>query len=369
MDMPKSDQNEYCRCGKLISEHEWRTKKNGKRIKICNNIGNVDTFSNRIEQASNIFSVEYQIGEKIVRINDILKMISTNSILKRSMVLIGGTAINMGIHGNNPPRLSMDLDFNYRNNEYPEGENHPKLIMETTKEQIVKMLQQLKYSLDNIKYKGRFELGQFTIFFTNEEGMEDFFKIEICYSRRIPLLKESDNQGDHFQQMKIVDEIYVFFPSKEELFAEKIAVLLRRHLIRDIFDVYSIYKNKSKFKTNKKLLRKCSLICILYQSIDPRTINFDQFFNDIKKRNFSKSALHLKNQFTKQSLEQMINDVKKFIGDVFSNFTDKENQYFDQYFNNNKFLPELIDPENDLHPELINQSEIEWLIKKKLEKL
>ena len=49
--------------------------------------------------------------EKVYRLADILEYLNTNPILKNSLALKGGTAINLIIF--NLPRLSVDIDLDY----------------------------------------------------------------------------------------------------------------------------------------------------------------------------------------------------------------------------------------------------------------
>ncbi|NTW05425.1 MAG: nucleotidyl transferase AbiEii/AbiGii toxin family protein [Peptococcaceae bacterium] len=49
--------------------------------------------------------------EKVTRLADILEYLNTNPILKESLALKGGTAINLTIF--NLPRLSVDIDMDY----------------------------------------------------------------------------------------------------------------------------------------------------------------------------------------------------------------------------------------------------------------
>ena len=49
--------------------------------------------------------------EKVYRLADILEYFNTNPILKDSLALKGGTAINLTIF--NLPRLSVDIDLDY----------------------------------------------------------------------------------------------------------------------------------------------------------------------------------------------------------------------------------------------------------------
>jgi len=49
--------------------------------------------------------------EKVIRLGDILGYFNTNPLLKESLALKGGTAINLTIF--NLPRLSVDIDLDY----------------------------------------------------------------------------------------------------------------------------------------------------------------------------------------------------------------------------------------------------------------
>lgn len=49
--------------------------------------------------------------EKVTRLADVLEYLNTNPILKESLALKGGTAINLTIF--NLPRLSVDIDMDY----------------------------------------------------------------------------------------------------------------------------------------------------------------------------------------------------------------------------------------------------------------
>lgn len=49
--------------------------------------------------------------EKVTRLADVLEYFNTNPLLKESLALKGGTAINLTIF--NLPRLSVDIDLDY----------------------------------------------------------------------------------------------------------------------------------------------------------------------------------------------------------------------------------------------------------------
>ena len=53
--------------------------------------------------------------EKVFRLSEILKYINSDPLLRESLALKGGTAINMTIF--NLPRLSVDIDLDYTHND------------------------------------------------------------------------------------------------------------------------------------------------------------------------------------------------------------------------------------------------------------
>lgn len=57
--------------------------------------------------------------EKVTRLADVLEYLNTNPVLKKSLALKGGTAINLTIF--NLPRLSVDIDLDYLINNRLEG--------------------------------------------------------------------------------------------------------------------------------------------------------------------------------------------------------------------------------------------------------
>lgn len=53
--------------------------------------------------------------EKVMRLADILEYFNSNPVLKDSLALKGGTAINLTVF--NLPRLSVDIDMDYTKND------------------------------------------------------------------------------------------------------------------------------------------------------------------------------------------------------------------------------------------------------------
>lgn len=384
-----TNSKEVCpRCGKPLAQHQWRTetttgqkfpicqrKEQGHRTKIVERTRyqrSTDRTSIPISSVSTElagkFGIPIRWAEKVARLATILKEINKDPLLNNSLVFMGGTALNFGIFGDKLPRLSYDLDFNFRE---PEEQTTPldmEKVMNNTHHILQQLFFRLNYPPENVKYKSSFELGQYWIQYRALSGERDILKIEICYSRRIPLLRRKGSRKDHLVKLKMLDNIKTRQPAVEELCGEKIAASIKRKLSRDVFDIYYIARAVEKGKMDFKVLRKCALICILYQDIDPREVDWDRMFENISLDNYLQTTLINRKRITGQQFSQIIFNAKNFLKSIYSDFTDTESQYLDKYFKDGKFHPDLIDPEQDLHPYLANQSEIQWVLSKRSKK-
>jgi len=386
-----SDIEKICpQCGQLLTKHEWKTDTiTGEKHPVCQGeepkkrkfvnrshqepstsvksiplIGSVS-----IDQVTGLagnFGIPTRWAEKIVRLNTVLKEIGEDTLLKESLTLMGGTALNFGVFGDALPRLSFDLDFNFRGFENQTTTLDMDEVLKITHNHLQDLLLRLNYSAENVKYKSWLELGQYKIQYRTLSGELDNFKVEICYSRRIPLLqRKGEILGDRFVKLKMMDNIEVKIAAVEELCGEKIAAFVRRKLSRDVFDIYNIAKTVEEGTIDFRILRKCALICILYQEVDPREINWNNLFEKISLDTYLQNTLTDRNRITKQQLRQMISKVKTFLKSLYSDFTKDELLYLDKYFKDGEFNPKLLDPEQDLHTRLANQSEIQWLLSKR----
>ncbi len=390
-----SDAEKTCpRCGRLLAKHEWKTDTaTGEKFPVCQGEGQKKSrFVKRSRQETSTslksipligavsidrvtdlaqnLGVPIRWAEKIGRLTTVLEEIGNDPLLNESLVFMGGTALNFGVFGDEPPRLSYDLDFNFR---APENQITPldmNDVLESTHRNLQDLLLRLNYSPESIKYNSRFELGQYKIQYRTLSGVPDTLKIDICYSRRIPLLRRKDGvQGDNLINLKMMDNVKIKIPAVEELCGEKIAAFAKRQFSRDAFDIYNIAKAVERGTMNFKILRKCAFVSICYQEVDPRTVDWDKLFEKVSLDDYLQSTLTDRNRITKQQFGQMISKAKTFLKSLYSDFTDDELQYFDKYFKDGEFHPNLIDPEQDLHPRLANQSEIQWRLSKRKKEL
>ncbi len=155
-------------------------------------------------------------------------------MLSSFLSLYGGTALNL-LHIKPLPRLSEDLDFNYRHS----GSEDWGDVRDRIDEAIKRILYDKGYVRDDIRIQPRFNLGRFQIHYRTSDGVKDSFKIEIGYTRRIPDAR-SDSRLT-FEHPIDGRKVEVLTPITEELFANKWCTMISRMgklgYPRDLFDV------------------------------------------------------------------------------------------------------------------------------------
>ena len=183
--------------------------------------------------------------EKVSRMCDILKRISSVDYTKERLSLYGGTSLNF-LHFQDLPRLSLDIDFNYRDQKTGDwGEERDKID-----DMIKKILSDLGYQADKIKIQATHPLTRFTVHYRTKNDQNDSIMIEIGYMRRIPILKEDEVKA--FEHPETGQAIRLKTPKSEEIFGNKFCTLIYRYKdetqmsSRDLFDVYKISKQKFK---------------------------------------------------------------------------------------------------------------------------
>lgn len=199
--------------------------------------------------------------EKVTRLADILENLNTNPILKESLALKGGTAINLTIF--NLPRLSVDIDMDYMiNNSREEMLEHRELINNT----IDRYMLSQGYK-QNIKTKNPHSLDSWVYDYIGASGNKDNIKIEINYSLRAHVLpiEERPILTDHFS-----NEYRVKTLAPIEIYGSKINALLNRAAARDLYDASNMIYYKIFDETEKALLRKT---VVFYAAISAKEIN------------------------------------------------------------------------------------------------
>ncbi len=200
------------------------------------------------------------IVEKISRISDILVRIGEDPLLRDTLCLYGGTALNF-LHFPETPRLSEDLDFNYRHiSEKDWGD-----IRTEVDGHIKAILHDLGYDDDQFRIQPRFNIGRFHIKYTNRDGVRDSLKVEIGYTRRMPILREDTWHDFHHPVHGASTSIRT--PCREEIFANKFCTMLARKgpeaYLRDVFDVATMSRLEVDHSLMVDVVLLDSLMCEL----------------------------------------------------------------------------------------------------------
>lgn len=199
--------------------------------------------------------------EKIRRLSDILQKIGQISFLRTRLSLYGGTALNL-LRLPATYRLSIDLDFNYRESPKSDWGKERDLIDSHLKNILI----ELGYTNDAIKIQPSYPLSRFDIHYPLNQETRSSVKIETGYLRRIPILK-NDELYTHTHPIT-EDKTTILTPRAEELFANKFCTMLSRSKItenaRDLFDVWVI----SKQDFNKELFMDIIFIESILMKLD-----------------------------------------------------------------------------------------------------
>lgn len=294
--------------------------------------------------------------EKIYRICDILQRVSQVPYTKNRLCLYGGTALNF-VHFKNIPRLSIDIDYNYRLQDDTKdwGKDREKI------DEIIKqILTDLRYSSKAINIQASYPLTRFTLHYTTEQNQKDTIKIEIGYMRRMPVLK--NDQTLTFNHIKTQQKIKITTPQSEELYANKFCTLLYRYndqetiSSRDLYDVYTIQKqtfNQQKFQNAMVLDSLMRPKPKLYQQ-KPKTIieniTLDNYLLPLlHNRQIPKDLKEKTTAFIQKNLKQVHNEYKEII---------------DLFFDKANFDPTLFKSHDQLNPNISSHPSIQWNLKK-----
>jgi len=292
--------------------------------------------------------------EKIYRICDILQRISLVDYTKERLSLYGGTSLNF-LHFKNIPRLSIDIDFNYRDLKTGDWEKERDEIDTVLK----KILSDLKYSDKDIKIQAQYPITRFTVHYKTKTNQDDSIKIEIGYMRRMPVFKNDKNLNlNHFETD---EKIELKTPISEEIFGNKFCTLLYRYKDetaispRDLYDIYAISKNNFDNEMFETALIIDSLMRPeprIYKK-DPKTI-VDNVSIDNQLLNL------IRNREVPKDLKTKSQD---FINKYISISKEKYNEIIDTFFDKHEFDPKLLKYYSTLNPDIKFHPSILWNLK------
>lgn len=275
--------------------------------------------------------------EKVYRLADILEYLNTNPILKDSLALKGGTAINLTIF--NLPRLSVDIDLDYLGADSREEMLKNREIINSA---ISRFMEGNGYT-PSPKSKNPHGLDSWVYGYMNAAGNRDNIKIEINYSMRshIFMAKEMKIITEHF-----TSEYKIKCLSAIEIFGSKINALLNRAAARDLYDVYNMIKFGLFDEREQERVRKC---VVFYAAVSAKKINKNFDTAAIDKITKYRIRTDLYPVITKKDsfdLDSAKESVKRFIAKLM--MLSPQEQEFLNKFENKEYLPELLFKDKDI---------------------
>jgi predicted nucleotidyltransferase component of viral defense system len=292
--------------------------------------------------------------EKVTRLANILEYLNTNPILKDSLALKGGTAINLTIF--NLPRLSVDIDLDY--------------LITNSREEMLESRKVINYTIDrymvsqgyskNPKTKNPHSLDSWVYDYMGASGNKDNIKIEVNYSLRSHVLEAEEKPiiTEHFSS-----EYKVKCLAPIEIYGSKMNALLSRAAARDLYDVRNMIHFGLFDKSEEVMLRKCVVFYAAISARDKNTINktFDTKAIDLITRRKIKTDLNpvikTKDDFELESAKKL---VKKYITDLMV-LTKEEKEFLDR-FENGEYIPELLFGDKEILERIKNHPMALWKI-------
>lgn len=288
--------------------------------------------------------------EKVCRIGDVLARVSQIPFLLDRLSLYGGTALNF-IHFSQPQRLSVDIDFNYRHQGEERDWGDIRGEIDDAYKQI---LYTQGYRAEDIKIDASYPLSRFTINYVNHQGINDSFKIETGYMRRMPILDTDARMS--FRHLGNDTRHTVMTPRTEEIYSNKWITLLDRATPRDLYDVHVI----SEAEVNQTKLRKCGVLESLMSLDRPLTdIDPGRVIHGIGVDEALRAVLRVHRP---PDFEEIKARATQYSEALIDSLTINERRCIELFYSEKRFEPNLLELE-DMNPGIRNHPAIKWALK------
>ena len=267
--------------------------------------------------------------EKVLRLKEILKLISEDNVLSKQLVLKGGTAINLLWF--DLPRLSVDIDLNYIG--AVEKDKMEKARTTVIQPILESMFKSLKYKIETrLEYAN----NTYELRYTNSNNGNGVIKLDINYLHRIPI------HGVIEKKFKVLGEESDFTVrtlTLEELYAGKLKALFDRSTPRDLFDVYMLVKNYAN-EINEQKLKKAFIFLGTIGIPDFDKLNAEKI-NRINQVDFENILKPMLRNSSNIDLAEMLNYTKPFLEKMLT-FNKSEKMFITSFFNEKELLPEVL---------------------------
>jgi len=283
----------------------------------------------------------------------LLTRIYGNQILKDRLSLIGGAALHL-VHSNiyPPQRLTMDVDFNFRNVSTLADKDALYESRKRIDAEIKTLLLSMGADESDIKIDAKYPLGRFIVRLADKEDNPMKILIEIGYTKRIPLL------GDARYPLSQTS-VEVTTPVPEELYAGKLAALFSRATPRDMFDVWLISQSNIDVESFRKSFIVESLVSL---DIPFFQMDIDDLLSSIAFDSGLQNLLPI-GQYDKDAFNRIRQEVHNFINNLISELSKDEEDGIMKFYNDLVFDRDLLDPSEILHKRVDEYPALTWALK------
>lgn len=269
--------------------------------------------------------------EKVFRLSEILRYFNNDPLLRQSLALKGGTAINMTIF--NLPRLSVDIDLDYTHNDSREEMFEQRRRISDS---ILKYMTMNEYELSP-KSKSYHSLDSYVFSYANTADMKDNIKVEINYSLRSHILPLEQRP---IETLGILDSFTVNSLASIEIFGSKIVALLTRAAARDLYDINNMIYFGLFDESELPLLKKCAIFYFAVGSENvSETFNLGKIdeLTEYKIRTDLYPVIRKKERFDLAAAKQRATGYLSMFSELDSNEAE-----FLRAFKNGEYHPELL---------------------------
>jgi len=273
-----------------------------------------------------------RILEIVIRLRDILKSIGEDQLLSGSLVLKGGTALNLCF--GSPPRLSADLDFNYVGalDLKRMREDRPKLI---AKLELIARRTGYRIQSSAEEHAGK----RLYLKYASALGGEGTLQVDVNFLHRLPLetVRElpvwNPGEGEVVLTKVVADS---------ELIAGKAIAMLDRVAPRDLYDISILPKRVGSFHVRPEMRTVfIAMAGVLDQSLTRYTLDRFQRLTDDAVQEMLYPLLREGERPDAKALRE---NVARVIGPWLT-LSPNEEEYAER-LQRGELMPELLFPDN-----------------------
>lgn len=291
--------------------------------------------------------------EKVLHLLRLLQAMNTHPFLKGKWVLKGGTALNLFLF--NLPRLSVDIDLNY--------------IGELDREKMLDDRPNIEQACHAVFSREGFTVkrvptehagGKWRLSYTSYTGQSGNLEVDFNFMYRQPLWKPALMDSI---KLGAYQAIQIPVLEKHELTAGKLAALLARTQVRDLYDTQHIFDSQT---LDTHLLRTAFVVYGGMNRLDWRTISLESV--TVESQDIGRKLLPVLHGFslldgqTEEMYGKQLVDICRRDLQLLLSFTEKEQLFLNMLLDEGIINASLLTDDLDLQKKIQEQPLLHWKI-------